>query len=126
MSAILAFCFLVIFTLLLFSISFGLRFYEGKRRKRLVSMLRTVTESGEEHHVNLLIEDSGNRDPVESLLGSLNIVARIKKLLSESGLDWTPSRLVISMSVAFAIGAVASGFIPTQQSLVLQIGRASV
>jgi tight adherence protein B len=120
MSAVVAFCFLIIFTLLLFSISFGLRFYEGQRRKRLVSMLRTVTENGEEHHVNLLIEDSGNRDPVERLLGSLNIVERIKKLLSESGLDWTPTRLVISMSVAFAIGAVASGFIPTQQSLFLR------
>ena len=54
MSAIVAFCFLVILALLLFSISFGLRFYENQRRKKLVSMLRTVTENGEEHHVNLL------------------------------------------------------------------------
>ena len=49
MSLILVFCFLTIFTLLLFSINFGLRFYEGQRRKKLVSMLRTVTENGEEH-----------------------------------------------------------------------------
>ncbi len=112
MSAIVAFCFLIIFTALLFSISFGLRFYEGRRRKRLVSMLRTVTENGEEHHVNLLIEDGANRDTVESLLGSFNITARITKLLGESGLDWTPTRLVASMCAGFALGAVASGFIP--------------
>jgi len=55
MSAILAFCFLIIFALLLFTVSFGLRFYENQRRKKLVSMLRTVTENGEETHVNLLI-----------------------------------------------------------------------
>ena len=31
MSAILAFCFLIIFALLLFTVSFGLRFYENRR-----------------------------------------------------------------------------------------------
>ena len=52
MNAIVAALFLIILALLLFSIGFGLRFYEKQRRKRLVSMLRTVTENGEEHHVN--------------------------------------------------------------------------
>ena len=42
MNTMVAFCFLIILSLLLFSISFGLRFYEGRRRKSLVSMLRTV------------------------------------------------------------------------------------
>jgi tight adherence protein B len=116
MSLIVVFCFLVIFAMLLFSISFGLRFYEGKRRKKLVSMLRTVTENGEEHHVNLLIDDGANRATVDELLGTLNITARVKKLLSESGLDWTPTRLLISMAVAFVLGAAASGFIPMKQS----------
>lgn len=112
MSAIVAFCFLIIFTALLFSISFGLRFYEGQRRKRLVSMLRTVTENGEEHHVNLLIDDGAHRDNGESLFGSFNITARFTKLLSESGLDWTLTRLVTSMCVAFVMGAVLGGLIP--------------
>lgn len=112
MSTIVALCFLVIFALLLFSISFGLRFYEGQRRKKLVSMLRTVTENGEEHHVNLLIDDGKNRDTVDNMLGSFNVTARLKKLLSESGLDWTLSRLLISMFVGLVLGAVASGFIP--------------
>ena len=37
MNTVVAFCFLIILALLLFSISFGLRFYEGRRRKSLVS-----------------------------------------------------------------------------------------
>ena len=41
MSAIIAFCFLLILALLLLSISFGLRFYESRRRNKLVSMLAT-------------------------------------------------------------------------------------
>lgn len=111
MTPILAFCFLIIFALLLFTVSFGLRFYENQRRKKLVSMLRTVTENGEEQHVNLLIDDS-KKDGVETLLGSLNISGRLSRLLSESGLDWTQTRLVMLMCVTFILGAVGSAFIP--------------
>src|SRR5580692_4482928 len=106
MSAILAFCFLIIFALLLFTVSFGLRFYENKRRKKLVSMLRTVTENGEEHHVNLLIDDRSKKDGDESLIGSINVGGRVTKLLSESGLDWTTTRLITVMCVTFILGAV--------------------
>jgi tight adherence protein B len=109
MNTIVAFCFLVILALLLFSISFGLRFYEGRRRKSLVSMLRTVTENGEEHHVNLLIDDTVKK--MESG-NSKNISERLTEMLSESGLDWTLRRLYISMGVAFFIGAIVGLRVP--------------
>jgi tight adherence protein B len=112
MNVIIAISFLAILGLLLFSISFGLRFYEKQRRKRLVSMLRTVTENGEDHHVNLLIDSGDQKSGLDDMLGSLNITERIVKLLSESGLDWTPTRLLITMSVTFVVGALASAAIP--------------
>jgi tight adherence protein B len=108
MNTLVLFSFSIILALLLFAISFGLRFYEKQRRKKLVSMLRTVTQDGEERHVNLLIDDNTNKGAVEELLSSLNITGRMAKLLSESGLDWTMNRLVISMCVTFIIGALAS------------------
>jgi tight adherence protein B len=112
MSTIVAFAFLVILGLLLFSISFGLRFYEKQRRKRLVSMLRTVTENGEEHHINLLIDNGDQKSGLDDVLGSLNVTEHVVRLLSESGLDWTPTRLLITMCVAFTIGAVGSSLLP--------------
>jgi tight adherence protein B len=111
-SVLVALCFLGIFALLLFSISFGLRFYEGQRRKKLVSMLRTVTENGQQQHVNLLVDDHARKNSIEHLLDSFNVTERITRLLSESGLDWTLTRLVITMSVTFMIGALASLRIP--------------
>jgi tight adherence protein B len=114
MNAIVAFSFLVILAFLLFSISFGLRFYEKQRRKKLVSMLRTVTENGEEHHVNLLVDQADQKSGVDDLLGSVNITERIKKMLSESGLDWSLTRLMITMGVTFVIGALVSMWIPLQ------------
>jgi tight adherence protein B len=112
MSGIVALCFLVILALLLFSISFGLRFYEKKRRNRLVSMLRTVTEDGEEHHVNLLVDRSDQKRGAGEGPGGLDLVGRAKTLLNESGLDWTPTRLATTMSVMFVVGAVGSMWIP--------------
>jgi len=112
MSTVVALCFLVILALLLFSISFGLRFYEKKRRNRLVSMLRTVTEDGEEHHVNLLVDKSDQKGGAGEGPGALDVIGHIKSLLNESGLDWTPTRLAIMMSVTFVIGAVGSMWVP--------------
>jgi tight adherence protein B len=108
MSTIVAFCFLVILALLLFSISFGLRFYEGRRRKSLVSMLRTVTENGEERHVNLLIDDTERKESQNTQ----SISERLTTLLSESGLDWTQKKLFTLMGVAFVLGAIGGLRIP--------------
>ncbi len=120
MSAILAFCFLIIFALLLFTVSFGLRFYENQRRKKLVSMLRTVTENGEETHVNLLVDDHSKKGDDQSLIGALNIRGRISTLLSESGLDWTETRLYTMMCVTFVLGAIGSTFIPASPYMALR------
>lgn len=111
MNTIIAVSFLVILALLLFSIGFGLRFYEKQRRKKLVSMLRTVTENGEDHHVNLLIEDAP-KDSVQDLLGEMNLTGHIKKVLTESGLDWTLTRLLTTMGVTFTLGAILGAWIP--------------
>ncbi|MDP9055374.1 MAG: type II secretion system F family protein [Acidobacteriota bacterium] len=112
MNAIVAFCFLTILALLLCSISFGLRFYEKQRRKRLVSMLRTVTQNGEEQHVNLLVDSNEKREGLDEALASLNITERLTRLLSESGLDWTLTRFGITSAVTFTLGAIASMWIP--------------
>jgi tight adherence protein B len=112
MNAIVAFCFLLILALLLFSVSFGLRFYEKQRRKRLVSMLRTVTENGEESHVNLLVESGDQKSGLDDALGSVNVTERMAKLLYESGLDWTLTRLLMTMIVIFTIAAIGSMWIP--------------
>ena len=107
MNTLVIFCFLVILTLLLFSISFGLRFHEGQRRKKLVSMLRTVTRDGEEEHVNLLVAEQSGKDIVEGLMGSFNLTDRVTKMLAESGLNWNMMRLTTLMCGTFAAGAVA-------------------
>jgi tight adherence protein B len=74
-------------------------------------MLRTVTENGEDHHVNLLVDDE-QKDVVQDLLGELNITGFFTQMLTESGLDWTLTRLLTTMGVTFTLGAIASIFVP--------------
>jgi tight adherence protein B len=119
MSTLVAISFLVILSLLLFSISFGLRFYEKQRRGKLVSMLRTVTQNGEGHHVNLLV-DNDQKDGVEDLFGFLDITAWLTRFLSESGIDWTLTRFMITTGATFTIGALGSIFIPFGSSPALR------
>jgi tight adherence protein B len=112
MSAVVVFTFFVILALLLFSVSFGLRFYEKQRRRKLVSMLRTVTENGEERHVNLLVDAGDRKSGLDEALGLFNVTERLSRLLSESGMDWTVKRLLTTMAVAFAVGAIGSMRVP--------------
>ncbi len=112
MTTLVSLSFLVILALLLFTISFGLKFYENQRKKKLVSMLRTVTENGEERHVNLLIDDKQQRPAGDGFLGSFDFTGRVTVMLSESGLDWTMSRLFITMGVLAFIGGIGGLRIP--------------
>jgi len=125
MNAILFLSFLIILALLLLSISFGLRFYETRNRNKLVSMLRTVTESGgEEQHVNILLDPDAKKDGVESLIGNLNVTGGITRLLSESGLDWTLSRFVILTGGLFVAGIAAGLAIPGSVPAVVRVAAA--
>jgi tight adherence protein B len=112
MSTVVVFSFFVILALLLFSVSFGLRFYEKQRRRKLVSMLRTVTENGEESHVNLLVDVGDRKSSLDEALGSLNVTERLSRLLSEAGMNWTVNRLLTTMGVAFTAGAIGSMRVP--------------
>jgi tight adherence protein B len=121
MNAIVAFCFLVIFALLLLSVGVGLRYYEAHRQKKLVAMFRTVTEGGREQSVNLLMSDGGDRDSMENALANLNIAGRITDLLTEAGLDWSLSRFVITCGFAFVVGGFIGLAAPVKVPAVLRL-----
>jgi tight adherence protein B len=124
MIAVVAITFLVVLGALMLSISSGLRFFESKRRKQLVSVLRTVTET-EEPRVDLLMNpDDKKRNADDEVPLAKVIYAKLNLILTESGLDWTMSRFLISTCAGMGIGLIGGGFIPFQSPLVLRSGVA--
>jgi tight adherence protein B len=103
------------------SISSGLRYFESKRRKQLVSVLRTVTEA-EEPHVDLLMDPDAKKKNTEEVPGLKAIYDKVQLMLSESGLDWTMSKLIGMTCGLFVVGAIAGFFIPFEAPAALKSG----
>jgi tight adherence protein B len=120
MTAIFIVCFLLILALLLFSIGFGLRFNESRRRGKLISMLRTVTEDGEERHVNLLIDPDAKERKEQTGLGSKGFNEKIARLLADAGLDWTVQRFVMTTVMAFVAGFVIMFLVPSSEDRLIR------
>src|ERR1700679_1231481 len=99
---VVAVVFLVVLGAMMFSVSYGLRYFETKRRKQLVSVLRTVSEV-EEVPVNLLMNPD-ERKKGDGPPGTEALTAKLNLLISESGLEWTVTRLVVTTAVLFAVG----------------------
>ena len=112
MNTILVFCFLVILGLLLVSVGGGLRWYEARRRRQLVNMLRTVSANGEAQHIDLLIDPNQKKDRLESMLGEGGIANRLNAMVTESGLDWSVTRLLATAAAVMAIGFVGGLLAP--------------
>lgn len=124
MIAFIAITFLVVLGALMLSISSGLRFFESKRRKQLVSVLRTVTET-EEPHVDLLMNPDDKKRDDEAMPLAKAIHTKLNLILTESGMDWTMSRLLVFTGAAFAVGLILGGLIPFQAPVALKSGGAA-
>jgi tight adherence protein B len=117
MIALVVITFLVVLGAIMLSVSSGLRYFEAKRRKQLVSVLRTVSEQ-EEEHVDLLMNPDEQQG--EIVPGPEQILAKIAVTMSESGLDWNMAKLGMLSGGGFAIGCVIGALIPFQSPVVLK------
>ena len=107
MNALLIFVFLFILGMLLTAVGGGLRWYETHRRRHLVNMLRTVAATGDEQHVDLLVDSKQQKERFETAQGQGGIANRLNTMVTESGLDWTVNRLLLTAAAAMAVGFLA-------------------
>jgi len=114
--------FLVVLGAVMFSVSSGLRYFETKRRKQLVSVLRTVSEAEPEHVDLLMNPEEGKKN--DQLPGMEAVIAKISLTLSESGLNWNMTRLAVLSGGLFVAGCVLGSLIPFESPLILRSGIA--
>lgn len=100
--------FVVMFALVLVSVSVGMKYYESRRKKQVTDMLQTVAGPAEGTTAKLLKD----LEPVEptlfqKLIKSWDLADRCSDLLQRAGMDWSPAKLLGTMWVASGIGLVA-------------------
>jgi tight adherence protein B len=105
--------FLVLFTFVLLSIAFGLKFYEWWRKREMSAMLRTAAEEPVIGGSQLLRNIAAKRPQLEVWLEHFALLGKIKKLIQQAGVSWTPGGL-LAMSAGGAVAAllIASSMLP--------------
>ena len=87
-------------------------------------MLRTVTET-EEPHVDLLMNPDDKKRSDETMPLAKAVHSKLNLILTESGMDWTMSRLLVFTGAAFAVGLLLGGLIPFQAPVAVKSGVAA-
>jgi len=96
--------FLVLFAVLMMAVGLGSRFLEMRGKRQMASMLSPGSAETEEAETSILVAPT-ERDAFDDFLERSNLQGGIQILLAQSGLQWTPSQLLLAMT----IGAVAGG-----------------
>ncbi len=102
--------FLVLFAVVLISISLGYRFLESQRKKQVAGMLQVVSGLPGAAAAPSILLDQNEDDPVEALMRKSQVTSQLSSMIQQSGLPWTVSRLVAQMAIGFVVGSVLGFF----------------
>ena len=91
--------FLIIFILILFAVSVGLRFFDARRKKQVVDMLHTAAGEPVVTLTSLLKEiEPEHPTGLRGLVRSLEFSRHAQEQLMQAGLNWSASRLLGMMA----------------------------
>ena len=96
--------FLVLFSVVLIAISLGYRFLETQRKKQVAGMLDVVSGNTPRDGQTSVLVDRAQDDPVSAFLRA-DVADRLHRMIQQSGLNWTVTRLIATMVIFAAIGA---------------------
>jgi tight adherence protein B len=98
--AVVVACFLVVFFLILFAVSAGLKFFEARRKKQVVGMLQTAAGEPVVAVASLLKEMEPDRETgLKGMLRSLQFSRHAQEQLQQAGLNWPATRLMTLMGL---------------------------
>lgn len=99
--------FAVIFAGVLAAVFGGLKFYDRRRQQQVRSVLKNVAGEPVRAQTKILKDLPGeDRRPLERLLARFNLAASTEAAIKQAGLDWTLERLLVTMGVSAAVGAM--------------------
>ena len=103
--------FIVLFALVLFAVSVGLKFFDARRKKQVVDMLQTAAGETVPGITTLLKEiDPDKPTGLKALVKSLEFSRHAQEQLLQAGLSWSSTRLLTCMGL-MTIPGIALGFL---------------
>jgi tight adherence protein B len=103
--------FIVLFAVVLLSVSVGLKFLESKRKKDVSAMLKTASGEAPQPKTEILKElKDGSNSIIERVFNGLDIFKKIREYIKQADLTWS----VEGFCVFSLIGAVIGGLIGTR------------
>src|SRR5580700_7369516 len=103
--SIVAVSFIVVFVLILFAVSAGLKFLDSRRKNQMVGMLETATGEKTVTLTNLLKEIEPDKPTgVGQVVASLHFSKHAQEQITQAGLTWSSNRLLAMMAVCAAFG----------------------
>ena len=103
--------FIVLFALVLFAVSVGLKFFDARRKKQVVDMLQTAAGEIVPGITTLLKEIEPDKPTgLKALVRSLDFTRHAQEMLQQAGMTWSSNRLLAMMALltvpGFALGIV--------------------
>ena len=91
-------CFVVVFALMLLTVSVGLKYFDARRKSQVVDMLHTASGENVVSVSNLLKEiESGRPSGLNRLFSGMQFSKHAEEMIQQAGLNWSSSRLLTSM-----------------------------
>lgn len=109
--ALLAITFVAILASILLALGLGRAFLKSKQNNQIRAMLRTADPVVAERAVEIL-RPKTLENSIEQFLENVGIGARIRLLLEQAGIEWSPSKLIFSCAIAVIAGFVLSVELP--------------
>ena len=106
-------CFVVVFALMLLTVSVGLKYFDARRKSQVVDMLHTASGENVVSVSNLLKEiESGRPSGLNRLFSGMQFSKHAEEMIQQAGLNWSSSRLLTSMGLMMVPGLGLGLFVP--------------
>lgn len=106
-------CFVVVFALMLLTVSVGLKYFDARRKSQVVDMLHTASGENVVSVSNLLKEiESGKPSGLNRLFSGMQFSKHAEEMIQQAGLSWSSSRLLTSMGLMMVPGLGLGLFVP--------------
>jgi tight adherence protein B len=103
----------IIFVLILFAVSVGLKFFDARRKRQVADMLRTAAGEPVVSVTSILKEsDSEKSSGFKSIISSLQFSKHAQEQIQQAGIPWSPARLIMAMGMAAIPGLGLGAVLP--------------